>query len=67
MTGDFVFVSNSRGIRLKFDDISTVYLTLDDTFLEIPVQGLCGNYNGKLEGKANDMYDVKPQTHALSR
>ncbi|XP_064613991.1 LOW QUALITY PROTEIN: SCO-spondin-like [Liolophura sinensis] len=45
-TGDFVFVSSSRGIRVKFDDKSSVYLTLDENFKQIPVQGLCGDYNG---------------------
>lgn len=49
-TGDFVFVSSSRGIRVKFDDKSSVYLTLDENFKQIPIQGLCGDYNGATDG-----------------
>jgi hypothetical protein len=39
----------SDGVRAKWDDSMTIYITIDNTYKE-KTAGLCGNYNGKSEG-----------------
>uniref|UniRef100_H2LGR4 Subcommissural organ spondin n=1 Tax=Oryzias latipes TaxID=8090 RepID=H2LGR4_ORYLA len=46
--GDFVFVESGLGVRLKFDLINTVYLTVTAEHLAA-TRGLCGVYNNNPE------------------
>ncbi|XP_023806195.1 SCO-spondin [Oryzias latipes] len=48
--GDFVFVESGLGVRLKFDLINTVYLTVTAEHLAA-TRGLCGVYNNNPEGE----------------
>ena len=44
--GDFIFCECSRGIRLKVDSLSTVYITVvKDQVAPESLKGICGNFN----------------------
>lgn len=50
--GDFIFCECSRGIRLKVDALSTVYITVvKDQVAAESLQGICGNFNDDATGK----------------
>ncbi|XP_053571495.1 SCO-spondin-like [Bombina bombina] len=46
--GDFVFIESGLGVRVKFDGINNVYVTVT-TDLHHRTWGLCGTYNENLE------------------
>ncbi|KAM8881275.1 SCO-spondin isoform 1-T4 [Synchiropus picturatus] len=46
--GDFVFVESGLGVRVKFDRVNTVYLTVTAEHLSA-TRGLCGVYNNNGE------------------
>lgn len=48
--GDFVFVESGLGVRLKFDLVNTVYLTVTIEHLAA-TRGLCGVYNNNPDGE----------------
>uniref|UniRef100_A0A8C9YCU5 SCO-spondin n=1 Tax=Sander lucioperca TaxID=283035 RepID=A0A8C9YCU5_SANLU len=47
--GDFVFVESGLGVRVKFDQTNTVYLTVTAEHLAA-TRGLCGVYNNNADG-----------------
>ena len=50
--GDFIFCECSRGIRLKVDALSTVYITVvKDQVAPESLKGICGNFNDDATGK----------------
>lgn len=45
----FTYLRYSDGVRLKWDDALSVYVTIDQTYMK-QVSGLCGTYTNKLDG-----------------
>ncbi|XP_056407686.1 SCO-spondin-like [Hyla sarda] len=46
--GDFVFVESGLGVRVKFDGVNNIYVTVNSD-LQGRTNGLCGTYNEKTE------------------
>lgn len=55
--GDFVFVDSGLGVRVKFDLVNTVYVTVTAEHLGA-TRGLCGVYNNKADGEGMDWGDL---------
>lgn len=48
--GDYVFVESGVGVRVKFDMVNTVYVTVTSEHLGT-TRGLCGVFNNNADGK----------------
>lgn len=59
--GDFVFVESGLGVRVKFDLVNTVYLTVTAEHMAA-TRGLCGIYNNNADGERSTV-----QTHLQSK
>lgn len=53
--GDFVFVESGLGVRVKFDLVNTVYVTVTAEHFG-STKGLCGIYNNMASGENTYKY-----------
>jgi hypothetical protein len=49
-TEDYTYLHYSDGVRFKWDDSMTIYVTVEQTYMK-QVTGLCGTYTNKRDGK----------------
>ena len=48
-TGDYTYLRYSDGVRCKWDNEMTIYVTVDQTYMK-QVTGLCGTYTNNRDG-----------------
>lgn len=48
-TEDYTYLRYSDGVRCKWNNDMTIYVTVDQTYKK-QVAGLCGTYSGKTDG-----------------
>ncbi len=49
-TENYTYLRYSDGVRCKWDDGMTIYVTIDHTYMK-QVTGLCGTYTNRIDGK----------------
>lgn len=49
-TENYTYLRYSDGVRCKWDDGMTIYVTVDQTYMK-QVTGLCGTYTNRINGK----------------
>ncbi len=49
-TEDYTYLTYSDGVRLKWDNGMTIYVTAEQTYMK-QVTGLCGTYTNRRDGK----------------
>lgn len=49
-TADYTYLRYSDGVRCKWDDAMSIYVTVDQTYMK-QVTGLCGTYTNLISGK----------------
>jgi hypothetical protein len=49
-TEDYTYLRYSDGVRCKWDNGMTIYVTVDQTYMK-QVTGLCGTYTNRRYGK----------------
>jgi hypothetical protein len=49
-TENYTYLRFSDGVRCKWDNSMTIYVTLEQTYMK-QVTGLCGTYTNQLAGK----------------
>ena len=68
VVGEWVYVESSKGIRVKADAESTVYVTLDvETMNSETISGLCGNANDNANEGGKFFWNQSIPTYAHDR
>jgi hypothetical protein len=57
-TEDYTYLRYSDGVRCKWDERMTVYVTVEQTYMK-QVTGLCGTYTDIQDGEYSVFFDVK--------
>lgn len=56
--GDFLYMATNIGLKMKFDAINAVYVTVMDNLMG-KTEGLCGTYNNNPGGECSTILCCK--------